>query len=173
MRMEHSKRVHFQYDNYFYFLLAPIIYWRMILIFWVDGLKIYIMNFQSIKSEHPYHSSINNESWKKIKIIIVLKMNSLAVFHSHWRCVAAPNLLLFLIGSTDQLDVFCPTVSRVFDFWLNDSLRPRGKQKLAKLLCFFRVWDQNLVAARGDYDVLVVLQCVLWCVMRCDAMHSI
>ena len=28
------------------------------------------------------------------------------------------------------------------------------------------------MAARGDYDALVVLQCVLWCVMRCDVMHS-
>ena len=27
------------------------------------------------------------------------------------------------------------------------------------------------MAARSDYDVLVALQCVLWCVMRCDVMH--
>ena len=124
------------------------------------------------KSEHQYDSSINNESQKKIKIIIVLKMNALAVFHSHWSCVADTNLLLFLIGSTDQWDRFCPTVSRVFGFWLNASLRPRGKQKNCKTFVFFRVWDENLVAARGDYDVLFVLQCVLWCVMRCDGIYS-
>ena len=28
------------------------------------------------------------------------------------------------------------------------------------------------MAARSDYDVLVALQCVLWCVMRRDVMHS-
>ena len=27
------------------------------------------------------------------------------------------------------------------------------------------------MAARSDYDVLVALQCVLWCVMRCDVIH--
>mgnify|MGYP006963456566 CR=1 FL=1 len=90
-------------------------------------------------------------------------MNSLAVFHSHWRCVADTNLPLFLIGSTDQLDRFCPTVSRGFDFWLNDSLRPRGKQKLSKLLCFFRVWDENLVAAPGDCGVFFMMWYVMWC----------
>ena len=93
-------------------------------------------------------------------------MNSLAVFHSHWRCVADTNLLLFLIGSTDQLDRFCKTVSRVFVFWLNASLRPRGKQKNSKLLCFFRVREENLVAARGDCGVLFML----WWMMRCDVL---
>ena len=41
MRIEHSKWVRFQYDNYFYFLLALIIYWRVIWMFWFDGSKIH------------------------------------------------------------------------------------------------------------------------------------
>ena len=67
----------------------------------------------------------------KIKIIIVLKSNALAVFHSHWSNFAAMKPLLFLIGSTDQLDAFCGTVSQLFEFWLNVSFRPPGKQKTA------------------------------------------
>ena len=52
----------------------------------------------------------------KIKIIIVLKSNALAVFHSHWSNFAAMKPLLFLIGYTDQLDAFCGTVSQLFEF---------------------------------------------------------
>ena len=98
-------------------------------------------------------------------------MNSLAVFHSHWRCVADTNLLLFLIGSTDQLDRFCPTVSRVFDFWLNDSLRPRVKQKLSKLLCFFvfvtKTWWPRVVT------MMCLLRCSVCCGVWCDVMWCI
>ena len=46
---------------------------------------------------------------KKI-IIFAMKMNSPAVFNSHWSCVAVAQLLLFLIDSTDQSDTDDPTV---------------------------------------------------------------
>ena len=107
----------------------------------------------------------------KIQIIITLKINSLAVFHSHWICVADTNLFLFLIGSTRQLDRFCRTVSRVFDFWLNDSLRPRGKQKLSKLLCFFvfgtKTWWPRVVT------MMCLLRCSVCCGVWCDVMWCI
>ena len=52
----------------------------------------------------------------KNKIIYMLKVNVLTVFHSHWCNFADMKPLLFFIGSTDQLDKFCPTVSRLFVF---------------------------------------------------------
>ena len=74
------------------------------------------MNFHLIKSEYQDHSSTNITVQMKIKIIITLKSNALAVFHSHWSNFAAMKPLLFLIGSADQLDTFCGTVSRLFEF---------------------------------------------------------
>ena len=79
-------------------------------------MKTYIIDFYSTKSEYQDHSSINITIQMKIKIIIVLKSNAFAVFHSHWSNFAAMKPLLFLIGSTDQLDAFCDTVSQLFEF---------------------------------------------------------
>ena len=118
-----------------------------------------------MKSEYQDHSSTNITVQMKIKIIIALKSNALAVFHSHWSNFAAMKPLLFLIGSADQLDVFCPTVSRSFEFWLNVSFRPRGKQKTASFCDLLCVWVQNLVATYDDCGALFVLWCVLCCVM--------
>ena len=123
------------------------------------------MYFHSVQSEHVNYHSINSYVRMKNKIIYVLKLNALAVFNSHWRNFAAMKPLLFLIGSADQLDVFCPTVSQPFEFWLNASFRPRGKQKTASFCALLCVWTQNLVATYDDCDALFVLWCVLWCAM--------
>ena len=128
------------------------------------------MYFHSVQSEHINYHSINSYVRMKNKIIYVLKLNALAVFNSHWRNFAAMKPLLFLIGSTDQLDVFCPTVSQPFEFWLNASFRPRGKQKTASFCALLCVWAQNLVATYDDCDALFALWCVLWwamCVILC------
>ena len=63
-----------------------------------------------------------------------MKVNALAVFHSHWCNFAAMKPLIFLIGSTDQLDRFGRTVSRAFQLRLNASYRPRGRQKSANFV---------------------------------------
>ena len=123
------------------------------------------MYFHSVQSEHINYHSINSYVRMKNKIIYVLKLNALAVFNSHWRNFAAMKPLLFLIGYADQLDVFCPTVSRPFEFWLNASFRPRGKQKTASFCALLCVWAQNLVATYDDCGALFVLWCVLWCAM--------
>ena len=120
------------------------------------------MNFHSTKSEYTNYHSMNSYVRMKNKIIYVLKLNALAVFNSHWRNFAAMKPLLFLIGSTDQLDVFCPTVSRPFEFWLNASFRPRGKQKTASFCALLCVWAQNLVTT---YDDCGTLLCALMCVV--------
>ena len=85
-------------------------------------------------------------------------MNSLVVFYSHWYNFAYLKPLLFFIGSTDQLDRFCPTVSRLFGFWLNASSRPRGKQKTWS---FCDCVSQNLVAECGDRGVFLLLLLLL------------
>ena len=74
------------------------------------------MNFYPSKSEFLNYHSINSYVSMKNKIFFMLKVNALAVFNSHWCNFADMKLLIFLIGSTDQLDTFCPTVSRLFGF---------------------------------------------------------
>ena len=150
--------------NFIYFFTRPELIENILYVFSFNLIR--IKNIQSIIS-NTYVIS---------RKISCSKTYSLAVFNSHWCCVADTNLLLFLIGSTDQLDRFCRTVSRLFGFWLNASLRPRGKQKPVKN-CPFVCGRENLVAARGDYDGLFVLRCVccgvwydvIWCVLFCSA----
>ena len=84
------------------------------------------VNFYSNKSENPNYHSMIHAVRIKIRKFSTLKENYLAVFNSHWSNFAVMKPLLFLIDSTDQSDRFCPTVSRLFEFWLNVSFRPWG-----------------------------------------------
>ena len=69
------------------------------------------------------------------------KVNASPVFNSHWCNFADMKPLLFLIGSTDQLDTDVPTVLRLFNFWLNASFRPRGKRKTTNTCALLCVWE--------------------------------
>ena len=140
-------------------------------------MKTYIIDFYFTKSEYQDHSSINITIQMKIKIIIVLKSNALAVFHSHWSNFAAMKPLLFLIGSTDQLDAFCGTVSQLFEFWLNASFRPPGKQKTANFCALLWCVCQNLVTKCHDCDVFFVswgvTRCVFFALFYCCCYFSV
>ena len=148
--------------------MFDLTYLSQFLIFWYTNLfdlMWNIMYFHSVQSEHINYHSINSYVRMKNKIIYVLKLNALAVFNSHWRNFAAMKPLLFLIGYADQLDVFCPTVSQPFEFWLNASFRPRGKQKTANFCALLCVWGSKL----GDHvRRLRCTFCALVCIVVCD-----
>ena len=123
------------------------------------------MYFNSGKSEIQNIQSENFYVHKKIKIIFKGKMNPQMLFHSDWFGFGDTKLLISVTESTDQSTMHYPTVSRPFEFWLNASFRPRGKQKTASFCALLCVWAQNLVATYDDCDALFVLWCVLWCAM--------
>ena len=142
------------------------------------------MNLYSIKSEHIIYisRSLFNKYyytivWMKVKIFIILKSNALAVFHSHWSNFVAVKPIHFLIDSTDWLDaVFCDTVSRLFEFWLNDDFHPRDKQKqkdkfwCSFLLCGVKTWWPSVTTVTCFF----VLWWVMWCaVMGCVFLRSV
>ena len=111
------------------------------------------------------------------KIFFVSKVNAPPVFNSHWCNFADMKPLLFLIGSTDQLDTFCGTVSQLFEFWLNTSFRPPGKQKTANFCALLWCVCQNLVAKCHDCDVFFVswgvTRCVFFALFYCCCYFSV
>ena len=129
------------YDLYFgdvtiiYFVaLFTHLNYHLIFIYGLILLKIDILYFQSIKSEYHNYHSINSDVRMENIIFFMLKMNTLAVFHSHWFNFSDMKPLIFLIDSTDQSDTFCPTVSRPFELRLNASFRFTGQRNFGNLV---------------------------------------